>query len=378
VSATQSPAKGNGADVAAQAPEYVRRIAPYVPGKPIDELAREYGLSEESIIKLASNENPRGPSPKVRAAIVSAAADITRYPDGNGFALKTALAARLGVAHEQIVLGNGSNDVLELAAQAFLRPGDAAVYSRHAFAVYPLAVQARGATGIEVPARDYGHDLDAMRAAITPRTRIVFLANPNNPTGTWLSSGAVKAFLAAVPREVLVVLDEAYDEYLEAAHRSASASWLGEHANLIVSRTFSKAYGLAGLRIGYGLMDAAVAGLLNGVRQPFNVNSVAQAAALAALADVDYVAESAALNRAGLRELGAALDAMGIGYVASHGNFLLIHVGDAAAVYTHLLRQGVIVRPVANYGLPEHLRVTVGLPAENQRFLSALRSALGR
>jgi histidinol-phosphate aminotransferase len=366
------------AGVAAQAPEYVRRIAPYVPGKPIDELAREYGLAEASIIKLASNENPRGPSPRVRAAVATAAADITRYPDGNGFALKTALTAQLGVTREQIVLGNGSNDVLELAAQAFLRPGDHAVYAQHAFAVYPLAVQARGATGIEVPARAYGHDLDAMRAAITPRTRVVFIANPNNPTGTWLPSAEVKVFLAAVPRDVVVVLDEAYDEYLEAAQRSHSVTWLGEHANLIVSRTFSKAYGLAGLRIGYGLMDAAVAALLNAVRQPFNVNSVAQAAALAALADVEYVSESAALNRAGLRQLTTALEAMGVAYVPSHGNFLLIAVGDATAVYERLLRQGVIVRPVANYGLPQHLRVTVGLEAENQRFLSALRSALGR
>ena len=379
---TFAPGDGAGtktsAGVAAQAPEYVRRIAPYVPGKPIDELAREYGLAEASIIKLASNENPRGPSPRVRAAVATAAADITRYPDGNGFALKTALTAQLGVAREQIVLGNGSNDVLELAAQAFLRPGDHAVYAQHAFAVYPLAVQARGATGIEVPARAYGHDLDAMRAAITPRTRVVFIANPNNPTGTWLPSAEVKAFLGAVPRDVVVLLDEAYDEYLEAAQRSHSVTWLGEHANLIVSRTFSKAYGLAGLRIGYGLMDAAVAALLNAVRQPFNVNSLAQAAALAALADVEYVSESAALNRAGLRQLTAALEAMGVAYVPSHGNFLLIAVGDATAVYERLLRQGVIVRPVANYGLPQHLRVTVGLEAENQRFLSALRSALGR
>jgi histidinol-phosphate aminotransferase len=367
-----------GTEVATHAPEYVRRIAPYVPGKPIDELAREYGLAGASIVKLASNENPRGPSPRVRDAIAAAAADVTRYPDGNAFALKTALAARYGVSREQIVLGNGSNDVLELAAQAFLRPGDHAVYSEHAFAVYPLATQARGATGIEVPARDYGHDLDAMLEAITPRTRLVFIANPNNPTGTWLPPAAVKAFLAAVPDEVVVVLDEAYAEYLGKEQRSPSATWLGEHANLIVSRTFSKAYGLAGLRIGFGLMDAVVADLLNRVRQPFNVNSVAQAAALAALADVEYVAESAALNRAGLRELASALDAMGVGHVPSHGNFLLVHVGDAAQVYERLLRQGVIVRPVGNYGLPHHLRVTVGLPAENQRFIDALKVALGR
>jgi histidinol-phosphate aminotransferase len=367
-----------GADVAARAPEYIRRIAPYVPGKPIEELAREYGLSAATIVKLASNENPRGPSPRVRAAIAAAAAEVTRYPDGNAFELKSALAVRHGIEREQVVLGNGSNDVLELAAQAFLRPGDHAIYAQHAFAVYPLATQARGATGIEVPARDYGHDLDAMRAAITPRTRVIFVANPNNPTGTWLPSAALKAFLAAVPREVLVVLDEAYDEYLDAAQRSVSVTWLAEHPNLVVSRTFSKAYGLAGLRVGYGLMDRAVSALLDRVRQPFNVNSVAQAAALAALSDTDYVAESAALNRAGLRQLGAGLDALGVGYVPSHGNFLLVQVGDGAAVYAHLLRQGVIVRPVANYGLPQHLRVTVGLPPENQRFLDALAAALGR
>jgi histidinol-phosphate aminotransferase len=367
-----------GADVAAEAPDYIRRIAPYVPGKPIEELARECGLAEATIIKLASNENPRGPSPRARAAIAAAAADVTRYPDGNAFALKSALAARHGVEREQVVLGNGSNDVLELAAQAFLRPGDHAVYAQHAFAVYPLATQARGATGIEVPARDYGHDLAAMRAAITPRTRVIFVANPNNPTGTWLPSAALKAFLAAVPREVLVVLDEAYDEYLDAAQRSVSVTWLGAHPNLLVSRTFSKAYGLAGLRVGYGLMDRAVADLLDRVRQPFNVNSLAQAAALAALSDTDYVAESAALNREGLRELAAGLDALGVGYVPSYGNFLLVHVGDGAQVYARLLRQGVIVRPVANYGLPQHLRVTVGLPAENQRFLGALASALAR
>jgi histidinol-phosphate aminotransferase len=364
--------------LAALAPEYVRRIAPYVPGKPIEELAREYGLAEHSIVKLASNENPRGPSPRAREAVMAACAGITRYPDGNGFALKSALAARFGVGTDQIVLGNGSNDVLELATQAFLRPGDEAVYSRHAFAVYPLATQARGARGIEVPARDYGHDLGAMVRAVTFRTRMVFVANPNNPTGTWVPAAQVKAFLAAMPPDRLVVLDEAYDEYLEPAQRSPSASWIAEHPNLIVSRTFSKAYGLAGLRIGFGLMDAAVADMLNRVRQPFNVSSVAQAAALAALADSDYVDESARLNREGMAQLTAALDAMGVAYVPSHANFLLVHVGDGARVYERLLREGVIVRPVASYGLPEHVRVTVGLAEENRRFLAALASALGR
>ncbi len=363
-------------DLAQQAPEYVRRIAPYLPGKPIGELAREYGLAERDIVKLASNENPRGPGPAVRAAIAAAVEDLCRYPDGNGFALKSALAARFGVGADRIVLGNGSNDVLELVTQAFLRPGDSAVYSCHAFAVYPLAVQARGAAGIEVPARDFGHDLPAMRAAITAATRVVFVANPNNPTGTWIAPDALEAFIASVRGDVLIVLDEAYNEYLEPAQQAPSAAWVARYANLVVSRTFSKAYGLAALRVGYGIMDAAVADMLNRVRQPFNVNALAQAAAIAALADTAYVEESRAVNRAGMRQLEDGVAALGLTFVPSHANFLLIKVGDAAKVYQRLLAQGVIVRPVANYGLPEFLRVTVGLPAENRRFLDALASVL--
>ena len=361
-----------------RAPEHVRAIAPYVGGKPIDEVARELKLDPATIIKLASNENPRGPSPKALAAIAAAASDLTRYPDGNGFALKAALSNRLGVRPEQLVLGNGSNDVLELATQAFLREGDSAVYSQYAFVVYPLATQARGAHGIEVPAKDHAHDLDAMRAAIMPGTKIVFVANPNNPTGTWLTGAAVESFIASVPKDVIVVLDEAYNEFLEPSEQSASIKWLPKFPNLIVSRTFSKAYGLAALRIGYGVMDAALADLLNRVRQPFNVNSLAQAAAIAALDDVDYVTESRRLNREGLRQLEAGLEALSIRYVRSHGNFILIDVGDAAAVNLALLRQGIIVRPVANYGLPSFLRVTVGLPAENARFLAALESAISK
>ena len=280
------------------------------------------------------------------------------------------------MAPERIVVGNGSNDILELVTQAFLRPGDRAVYSRHAFAVYPLAVQARGAVGIEVPARDYGHDLAAMRAAITPATRIVFVANPNNPTGTWIAPDALEAFIASVPDTVLVVLDEAYNEYLEPAQQARSTEWIAKYANLVVSRTFSKAYGLAALRVGYGIMDATVADMLNRVRQPFNVNALAQAAALAALADTAYVGESRALNRAGMRQLKDGVRGLGLAFVPSHANFLLIRVGDAAKVYRRLLEQGVIVRPVANYGLPEFLRVTVGLPGENRRFLEALAAAL--
>ena len=279
---------------------------------------------------------------------------------------------------DEIVLGNGSNDVLELVTQAFLRPGDHAVYSRHAFAVYPLATQARGATGIEVPARELGHDLAAMRRAIGATTRIVFVANPNNPTGTWIAPAALEAFIASVPDNVLVVLDEAYNEYLAPEQEAPSAAWVGSYPNLIVSRTFSKAYGLAALRVGYGIMNAKVAEMLNRVRQPFNVNALAQAAALAALADTAYVDESRALNTAGLRQLEAGLRALGVSYAPSHANFVLVHVGDAGRIYQRLLEQGVIVRPVANYGLPEHLRVTVGLPAENERFLHALAAALER
>ena len=243
--------RAESSDPSRLAPEYVRRIARYIPGKPVEELARELGLDPAGIVKLASNENPRGPGPSVRKAIANATDELSRYPDGNGFALKTALAARFDVGTDDIVLGNGSNDVLELVTQAFLRPGDTAVYSRHAFAVYPLATQARGATGIEVPAaKDHGHDLPAMRAAILPTTRVVFVANPNNPTGTWIPPAALRSFIASVPENVLVVLDEAYNEYLEPEQCAPSAAWTRDHANLVVSRTFSKAYGLAALRVG--------------------------------------------------------------------------------------------------------------------------------
>jgi len=358
------------------APDYVQRISPYVPGKPIDDVARELNLDPRTIVKLASNENPRGPSAKALAAIAAGAAEITRYPDGNGFALKAALSQSLAIDPAQIVLGNGSNDVLELATQAFLRPGDAAVFSQHAFAVYPLATQARGATGIEVLARDYGHDLAAMRAAVTSKTRIVFIANPNNPTGSWLEADALEPFIAAVPPQVLVILDEAYHEYLAPAERAPSVAWVGRYPNLLVTRTFSKAYGLAALRIGYGVMNPGVADMLNRVRQPFNVNALAQVAAIAALADTGYVKQSRDLNDAGLQQLYQGLTELGVAYLPSRANFVTAKVFDAGRVYRSLLAQGVIVRPVANYGLPEWLRVSVGLPSENARFLQALQAAL--
>jgi histidinol-phosphate aminotransferase len=358
------------------APAYIKAIAPYVGGKPISELAREMGIAEDSIIKLASNENPLGTSPLALAAIARGAAELSRYPDGNGFDLKTALALRYGVNPAQIVLGNGSNDVLELVALSFLSPGVKAVYSRHAFIVYPLTTQARGAKGIEVPANDFGHDLAAMRAAIDADTRVVFVANPNNPTGTLQSPAAIKAFLESVPAEVIVVLDEAYFEYLPESAQANSARWIADHPNLVVTRTFSKAYGLAGLRVGYGLTSPDVADLMNRVRMPFNVNAVAQMAATAALHDTEFVQRSYALNRDGMAQLTAGFRKLGRSFIPSSGNFVSLHAGDAAAVNMKLLRQGVIVRPIANYGLPEHLRITVGLPAENERLLAALRSAL--
>jgi histidinol-phosphate aminotransferase len=366
------------ADIAGRAPAHIRGIAPYVAGKPIDELARELGLDPASIVKLASNENPRGPSPAVAAAMRAAMAEVTRYPDSNGFALKAAIAARFGVAPESIVLGNGSNDILELVTHAFLQPGDEAVYSQYGFVVYPLATQARGARGIAVPARDFGHDLDAMAAAVTPATRIVFVANPNNPTGTWIAPERIRRFIAAMPRDVVVGLDEAYNEYLAPRDDAQSAQWLSDLPNLVVSRTFSKAYGLAGLRVGYGVMRPEVADLLNRVRPPFNVNALAQAAAIAALADGAYVDDSRRLNDEGMRALAAGFDALGLRYLPSHGNFVLVDVGDGTRVFERLLRAGIIVRPVANYGLPAWIRVTVGLPHENARLLAAMPTALAR
>jgi histidinol-phosphate aminotransferase len=361
-------------------PSYVRSIAPYQPGKPIAELAREMGLDPAGIVKLASNENPRGVGPRTRAAIESALAEIARYPDGNGFELKLALSRRYHVDMGSIVLGNGSNDVLELVASAFLGPGRAAVMAQHCFAVYPLATQARGARSIVVPAKDYGHDLDAMVKAIDDETYVVWLANPNNPTGTYAKPDALDAFLRRVPERVLVVLDEAYNEYLPADLRGDSVKWLKRHPNLILTRTFSKAYGLAGLRAGYALAHASVADVMNRVRQPFNVNSLALAAATAALDDMEFVAKSYAENLQGMRQLEEGARALALDYIPSFGNFLTIRVAQggkpAAEVYKRLLRRGVIVRPVTGYGLPEHLRVTIGTAEENRKFLAALAASV--
>ena len=360
------------------APDYIRAIAPYQGGKPISELAREMGLNEADIVKLASNENPLGISPKAQMAIDEAVHDIARYPDGNSFELRKAVSDKFGVAHNQIVFGNGSNDILELAARAFLTSKSEAIYSQHAFAVYPLVTQAVGATGVVVPAKNFAHNLDSFLKAITPKTRLIFIANPNNPTGTLINKDALRAFIHAVPTNILIVLDEAYDEYLSAEHKSEAINWLNEYDNLIISRTFSKAYGLAGLRIGFGLMHADVADMLNRVRQPFNVNSIAQAAALASLADDDFVARSYAANQAGMAQMTQGLTQLGLEYIPSYANFVSFKVANAAQVNQQLLQKGVIVRPIANYEMPEYLRVSIGLFSENAKFLIVLKEILSK
>ena len=360
--------------LADQSLPYIRAISPYQPGKPVTALAREMNIPVERIVKLASNENPLGMSPKARQAVEAAISGIQRYPDQ--FDLIKALAERCGVATEQVVLGNGSNDVLDLVARTFLAPGRSAVFAQHAFAVYPLATLSVGAVLIVVPARNYGHDLAAMAAAIRPDTRVVWIANPNNPTGNFLPYAEVRAFLETLPKDVVVVLDEAYNEYLPPAERADAAAWIAEFPNLVVTRTFSKIYGLAGLRVGYALAAPEVADLLNRVRQPFNVNNLALAAAIAALDDHLFVADSYELNRRGMEQIVAGLKRLGLEHIPSHGNFVTFRAGDGAGINQRLLRQGVIVRPIGGYGMPEWLRVTIGTEAEIFRFLEALEKAL--
>ena len=359
----------------------VRGLKPYQPGKPVSELEREHGVS--GIVKLASNENPLGPGDAVRQAMADAVDDIGRYPDGSAFHLKEAIAERHGLPPDRVTLGNGSNDVLVLLAEAFLEPGLEAVYSRYAFAVYAIAVQAVGATARIAPALDWdspmplGHDLEKMAEAIGPQTRLVFVANPNNPTGTWVDGDRLKSFVESIPRETLVVVDEAYAEYVEEPAYPDCSAWLREHPNLVVTRTFSKAFGLAGLRIGYALSAPGVADILNRIRQPFNVNSVAQAAGVAALEDRYYLARSVEINNAERRRVAAAFDSLGLRHVPSVGNFILVDFErPAAPIYEALLRRAVIVRPVANYGLPTCLRISIGTPDENTKLISALTEVL--
>ncbi len=365
----------NNCNISQLALQGVQDLVPYKAGKPIDELERELGLTE--IVKLASNENPLGPSPKVIKAIQTALPELSRYPDGNGFALKTALAKKLNISMDQITLGNGSNEILELVARTFLEPGLEAVFSQHAFAVYPLVTQAAGAVVKVAPALNYGHDLDAMLALVNKNTRLVFIANPNNPTGTLLLSSALKQFINALPKTVMCVLDEAYFEFVTADDSADSLTWLIECPNLMITRTFSKAYGLAGLRVGYSISSAEIADLLNRVRQPFNNNMLALAAAEAALTDKAYLAKTIAANSQGMEQLTSAFKEMGLSWITSFGNFVSVDLKQAGVpIYEALLKKGVIVRPVANYEMPNYLRISIGTEQENQFFIDAFKQVM--
>lgn len=369
---------------------FVQAIAPYHGGRPISEVARQFGLAEDQIVKLASNENPLGMSPRGRQAMLAASEDLGRYPDGNGHDLKAALVKRFNLKPDWITLGNGSNDILELVARSFLSEGRSSVFSAHAFAVYALATQATGAQAIVVPAKhaDLGHDLVAMRAAIREDTAVVWVANPNNPTGSFLEPDVLEAFIAAVPSQTIVVLDEAYVEYLDPKEAIPSFEWVERYPNLVVSRSFSKAYGLAGLRVGFGVAQPWVTDLLNRVRQPFNVNSLAMAAAAESLFDDEFLRRTAVLNAEGLTYLSEALKVRGLTPLPSKGNFVLVDLrprlepsADRPSLgvwlFEALMARGVITRPVANYGLPHHLRVSIGTRAELDAFLKALDALLG-
>jgi histidinol-phosphate aminotransferase len=359
-------------------PTYVRAIAPYIGGRPITEVAREFNLQPEKIIKLASNENPLGMPTSARIAIQNSLEDIARYPDGNAFELKQALSKKFAVPETWITLGNGSNDILELVARACVAVGQEVIFSEYAFAVYAIVTQAVGGVAKITPAINYGHDLSAMLQAINERTRLIYIANPNNPTGTFCAAEEIQNFLSQVPPHIVVVLDEAYTEYLSATQKYNAIAWVQRFPNLLISRTFSKAYGLAGLRIGFGIAQPELTDLLNRIRQPFNVNSPAQVAAIAALNDDEFIDRSASLNAQGYAQLTTELDALELSYLPSAANFILIKVGNhehaGLDISNKLLAAGIIVRPVANYGLPQHIRVTIGLPEENAAFIKALQA----
>jgi len=368
-------------DFSACATEGVRALHPYLPGKPISELEREYGVSD--IVKLASNENLLGPAPAAREAIRRALDEVEFYPDSNAFDLKGLLAKRHGVDRSCLTLGNGSNDVLVLLAQVFAGPGDPVVFSQYAFAVYPIAAQMVNAKLVVAPALEQdasmplGHDLDAMAARVEADTKLVFIANPNNPTGTWLDPMRLRRFLQQVPESTVVVVDEAYQEYTAGDEHPDVVEWIAEFPNLVVTRTFSKAFGLAGLRVGYAVSNPEIADLLNRVRQPFNVNAVALAGAEAALGDCDWLQHVCQVNDQGLLQLREAFARWGVSCLPSAANFILFDLGrEAGPVYEALLRQAVIVRPVANYGLPRHLRVSIGDVQHNEAFIRAMDRVL--
>jgi histidinol-phosphate aminotransferase len=353
----------------------VQQLVPYLPGKPIDELQRELGL--DRVIKLASNENPLGPGKKALAAMQKAMPELALYPDGSGFHLKNALAKKFRVEPAQITLGNGSNDILELIARAFLAPGLNAVFSQHAFALYPIVTQAVGAASIVAPAVHYSHDLAAMHERIDAQTRVVFIANPNNPTGTLLAHSPLEDFIKSLPSSCICVLDEAYYEFVYRQNGQDTIGWLGHCPNLVIVRTFSKAYGLAGLRVGYAISSPEMADILNRVRQPFNNNSLALAAAEAALDDSEHLQNTIKNNALGMKQLTEGFRNLGLNWIPSSGNFVAVDLSEPAyPVYEALLRKGVIVRPVANYEMPNHLRISIGTPEENNLFLQALTECL--
>ncbi len=355
--------------------EGVQKLIPYKAGKPIEELERELGIS--NIIKLASNENPLGIGEKARAAIQNAVADLALYPDGSGFHLKNALAKKYAVSSEQITLGNGSNEILELVARAFLTPENEVIFSQHAFAVYPIVTQAVGAKAVVTPALNYGHNLVEMLERVTAKTRVVFIANPNNPTGTLLKQEALEHFIGLLPAHVICVLDEAYFEFVSQTEAVDSVSWLQNFPNLIITRTFSKAYGLAGLRVGYSLSSVEIADLLNRVRQPFNNNSLALVAAKAALSDVEHVRATIENNTLGMVQLTEGFKELDLTWIPSAGNFVSVDLKQAGLpIYEKLLRKGVIVRPIDVYEMPNFLRISIGTPTENAKFLNALKEVL--
>ena len=355
--------------------EGVKSLSPYQAGKPIEELERELGIT--NIIKLASNENPFGFPESAKQAIINQLNDLTRYPDANGFELKAAVSKKFGVAPNQVTLGNGSNDLLDLFAHTFAGEKDEIIYSQYAFIVYPLVTKAINAVAREIPAKNWGHDLDGFLAAINEKTKLIFIANPNNPTGNFLTEAEVDRFLAQVPENVIVVLDEAYTEFTAENERLNSFGLLQKYPNLIISRSLSKAYGLAGLRIGYAVSNPEIADLLNRVRQPFNCNSLALASAVAVMNDDEFVKKVAENNRLEMARYEAFCQAQGLEFIPSKGNFITIDFKQPAApIYEALLREGVIVRPIAGYGMPNHLRISIGLPEENDRFFKALIKVL--
>lgn len=357
--------------------ESILSIKPYQPGKPIEEVARELGMPEEDIIKMASNENPMGASPMGVQAIKDAADGVNLYPDGGCYYLKNDLAEHLGVETGNLILGNGSNEVLQIIADTFITPDDEVIFAEQAFVVYTLATKVAGATAVTVPLKDFTHDLEAMADKITDKTKVIFIANPNNPTGTMLTTDQVEQFMKKVPDDVLVVFDEAYYEYVERSDYPQTLDYVREGKMVITLRTFSKIYGLAGLRIGYGVSTPEIIGIMNKVRQPFNVSSVAQAAALASLKDKDHVAKSVKVNREGKAYLYKELGRMGLDYVPSEGNFLLVHLDCAGAgVMEQLLKEGVIVRPMTGYKFPNSIRITVGTEEQNKRLISSLEKVL--